>query len=140
MYNMMVSRINHLPPACLSTFWKSTFKQHLGCRFDKMKRKSSFLFRILTYAIVYFLINHMVFGCIFISYRVFSIFIKYSCTNGLHRRCLHTFYDIPAKYIGYFRRVQFDADSKLDLSDIKPCQTNTGIPIKKHNANRTKAQ
>ena len=31
----LVSWINHLPPLCLSTFWKSTFKQQLGCRFDR---------------------------------------------------------------------------------------------------------
>ena len=27
---------NHLLPACWSTFWKSIFKQQLGCRFDIM--------------------------------------------------------------------------------------------------------
>ena len=32
----LVSWINHLPPACWSTFWKSNFKQQLGCRFDIM--------------------------------------------------------------------------------------------------------
>ena len=32
----LLSWINHLPPACWSTFWKSTFKQQLGCRFDIM--------------------------------------------------------------------------------------------------------
>ena len=31
-----------LPPACWSTFWKSTFKQQLGCRFDIMDSISSF--------------------------------------------------------------------------------------------------
>ena len=35
--------INHLPPACLSTFWKSIFKQQLGCRFDIMDNISYFL-------------------------------------------------------------------------------------------------
>ena len=48
----LVSWINHLPPASWSTFWKSTFKQQLGCRFDIMDSVSSF-FCILTYAIVY---------------------------------------------------------------------------------------
>ena len=38
----LVSWINHLPPACWSTFWKSTFKQQLGCRFDIMDSISSF--------------------------------------------------------------------------------------------------
>ena len=38
----LLSWINHLPPVCLSTFWKSTFKQQLGCRFDIMHCKSLF--------------------------------------------------------------------------------------------------
>ena len=29
-----------LPPACWSTFWKSNFKQQLGCRFDIMDNES----------------------------------------------------------------------------------------------------
>ena len=40
----LVSWINHLPPVCLSTFWKSTFKQQLGCRFYIMDCKSLFLY------------------------------------------------------------------------------------------------
>ena len=32
----LVSLINHLFPACWSIFWKSIFKQQLGCRFDTM--------------------------------------------------------------------------------------------------------
>ena len=39
----LVSWINHLAPACWSTFWKSNFKQQLGCRFDKMDNKFYFL-------------------------------------------------------------------------------------------------
>ena len=39
----LVSWINHLPPACWSTFWKSNFKQQLGCRFDIMVNISYFL-------------------------------------------------------------------------------------------------
>ena len=31
-----------LPPACWSTFWKSNFKQQLGCGFDIMDNKSYF--------------------------------------------------------------------------------------------------
>ena len=38
----LVSWINHLPPACWSTFWKSNFKQQLGCRFDIMDNESYF--------------------------------------------------------------------------------------------------
>ena len=39
---VIASDYNHLPPACWSTFWKSTFKQHLDCRFDIMDNRSSF--------------------------------------------------------------------------------------------------
>ena len=55
---------NYLPPACWSTFWKSIFKQQLGCRFDIMDSISSF-FCTLTYAIKYVLIHHTIFGFIF---------------------------------------------------------------------------
>ena len=54
----LVSWINHLPPACWSTFWKSAFKQQLGYRFDIMDCISSFLC-ILTYAIAYVLIHNI---------------------------------------------------------------------------------
>ena len=47
----LVSWINHLPPACWSTFWKSIFKHQLGCRFDILDSISSF-FGILTYATI----------------------------------------------------------------------------------------
>ena len=40
----LVSWINHLPPACWSTFWKSNFKQQLRCRLDIMDNKSYFIF------------------------------------------------------------------------------------------------
>ena len=52
--------INHLPPACWSTFWKSIFKHQLGCRFDILDSIYS-LFCILTYAIIYVLIHHIIF-------------------------------------------------------------------------------
>ena len=38
----LVSWINHLLPACWSTFWKSNSKQQLGCRFDIMDYESYF--------------------------------------------------------------------------------------------------
>ena len=38
----LVSWINHLPPACWSTIWKSIFKQQSDCRFDIMDSISSF--------------------------------------------------------------------------------------------------
>ena len=49
-----------LPPACWFTFWKSTFKQQLDCRFGIMD-SISYFFCILTYAIVYVLIHHIIF-------------------------------------------------------------------------------
>ena len=65
----LVSWINHLPPACWSTFWKSIFKHQLGCRFDILDNISSF-FCILTYAIIYVLIHH--------NFLALSLFLKYS--------------------------------------------------------------
>ena len=88
----LLSWINHLPPVCWSTFWKSTFKEQLGCRFDIMDCKSSF-FCILTYAIGYVLIHYIFFfDFIFTSSIVLFIFIWHSCTNGFHRGNLYTFY------------------------------------------------
>ena len=49
-----------MPPACWSTFWKSISKQQLGCRFDIMDIFLHF-FCILTYAIIYVLIHHIIF-------------------------------------------------------------------------------
>ena len=40
----LLSWINHLPPACWSTFWQSTFKQQWGYRFDIMDSISSLLY------------------------------------------------------------------------------------------------
>ena len=55
----LVSWINHLPPACWSTFWKSISKHQFGCRFDILDSISS-CFCILTYAIIYVLIHHLI--------------------------------------------------------------------------------
>ena len=77
----LVSWINHLPPACWSTFWKSNFKQQLGCRFDIMDNKSYF-FCVLKYIRSFF-------GFTFLNILYFS---KYSCTNIFHGRSLYTFY------------------------------------------------
>ena len=88
----LVSWINHLPPACWSTFWKSTFKQQLGCRFDIMDGISSFFFCILTYAIVYVLIHHVIFQLYLYFLNNVLYFSKYSCTNIFHICSLYTFY------------------------------------------------
>ena len=83
--------INHLRPRCWSTFWKSTFIPQLDCRFDISDSIFS-LFCILTYAVLYVLINHIILGFTFTSLIMFFILIKYSCTNSFHRRSLYTFY------------------------------------------------
>ena len=84
-----MSLINHLPPACWSTFWKSIFKQQLGCRFDIMDSISSF-FCILTYAVIYVLKHHIIFWR-HLYFLNILFFPKYSCTNIFHRRSLCTF-------------------------------------------------
>ena len=72
--------VNHLPPTCCSTFWKSTFKQQLGCRFYIMDSISSF-FCILTNVIIYVLIHHIIFR-LFLNFLNIVLYIfKYSCTN-----------------------------------------------------------
>ena len=82
-----VSWINHLPPACWSTFWKSNFKQQLGCRFDIMDDISFF---------IVFWHMQLYMSWYIISFRFYllkySLFFKYSCTNIFHRRRLYTFY------------------------------------------------
>ena len=83
--------INHLPPACWSTFWKSTFKQQLGCRFDIMDNISSF-FCILTFAIIYVSLHHIIFRLYLYFLNIVLYFFKYSCTSIFHRHSLYTFY------------------------------------------------
>ena len=86
----LVSWINHLPPACCSTFWKSIFKHQLGCRFAILDSISSF--------VLYFDICNYI--CLDTSYHFWLYlyflniiyFFKYSCTNIFHRRSLCTFY------------------------------------------------
>ena len=73
----LVSWINHLPHACWSTFCKSTFKQQLNNRLDNI---SSF-FCILTYAILYVLMHHIIFRLYLYSLNNVLYFFKYSCNN-----------------------------------------------------------
>ena len=77
----LVSWINHLPPACWSTFC---------CRFDILDSISSF-FCILTYAIIYVLLHHIIFW-LYLYFLNILYFFKYSCTNIFHSRSLCTFY------------------------------------------------
>ena len=79
---------NHLPPACWSTFWKSNFKQQLGCRFDIMDNKSYFfVFWHMQLDTSWYIRSFFGFNFLNILY-----FFKYSCTNIFHRRSLYTFY------------------------------------------------
>ena len=72
----LVPWINHLPPACWSTFWKSNFKQQLGCRFDIMDNIYIFLC-VLTYAIIYVLIHQIIFRFYFLEYSLFFQVLLY---------------------------------------------------------------
>ena len=84
----LVSWISHFPPACWSTFWKSNFKQQLGCRFDVM-------------FYIFFVFWHMQ---LYMSWYIRSIFdftflniiyfFKYSYTSIFHRLSLYTFYGV----------------------------------------------
>ena len=86
----LVSWINHLPSARWSTFWESILKHQLVCRFGILDSISS-LFCILTYAIIYVLIHHIMFW-LYLYFLNILYFFKYSCTNIFHRRSLFTFY------------------------------------------------
>ena len=84
----LVSWINHLPPAYWSTFWKSNFKQQLGCRIDIMDNISYFfVFWHLQLYMSWYIRS-------FFGFTFFNIlyFFKYSCTNIFHRHSLYTFY------------------------------------------------
>ena len=85
-----MSWINHLPPACWSTFRKSNSKQQLGCRFD-----------IMDYESYFFVFWHMQ---LYMSWYIISFF-GFTLLNILHfsstlvltfsyRRSLYTFYSI----------------------------------------------
>ena len=84
----LVSWINHLPSACWSTFWKSNFKQQLGCRFDIMDNGSNFfVFWHMQLYMSWYIRSFFGFTFLNILY-----FFKYSCTNIFHRHSLYTFY------------------------------------------------
>ena len=74
----LVSWINHLPPACWSTFRKSNSKQQLGCRFDIMDYESYFFF------VFWHMQLYMSWNIIsFFGFTLLNIlhFFKYSGTN-----------------------------------------------------------
>ena len=61
---------------CWSTFWKSNFKQQLGCRFDIMDNESYF-FCVLTYAIIHVLIHQIIFRFYLLKYSLFFQVLLY---------------------------------------------------------------
>ena len=69
----LVSWINHLPPACWSTLWKSIFKHQLGCRFDILDSISFFISSFLYFEICNYI-------CLDPSYYILalSLLLKYS--------------------------------------------------------------
>ena len=82
-----------IPPVCWSTFWRLTFKQQLGCKFDIMDCKSSLFHWYFDICNCICLnISYDFFCFIFTSWIVFFIFIKYSCSTIFHRRSLYSFY------------------------------------------------
>ena len=90
----LVLWINHLPPVCWSTFWKSILNNSWAVGLIQWTVNLHYLIRIFTFVIVYVLIRHTIFGFIFTYSIVFFIIIKYSCTNIFHRRSLYTFYGV----------------------------------------------
>ena len=92
----LVSWINHLPPACCSTFWKSIFKHQLGCRFDILDSISSFF---LYFDICKYMSWYIISLFDFIYFLNILYFFKYSCTNIFHRRSLCTFYYLLYTYL-----------------------------------------
>ena len=73
-------------------FGNPFFKQQFVCRFDIMDSISS-IFCILTYAIIYVLLHHIIFRRYLCFLKILYIF-KYTCTNIFHRRSLYTFYNM----------------------------------------------
>ena len=62
----------------------------MGCRCDIMD-SISYIFCILTYAIIYVLIHHITFWLYLYFLNILYFFFKYSCTNIYHRRSPYTF-------------------------------------------------
>ena len=84
----LVSWINHLPPACWSTFRKSNSKQQLGCRFDIMDYESYFfVFWHMQLYMSWYIISF--FGFTFLNIFIFSSTLVLTFS---YRRNLYTFY------------------------------------------------
>ena len=83
-----MSWINHLPPACWSTFRKSNSKQQLGCRFDIVDYESYFfVFWHMQLYMSWYIISF--FGFTFLNIFIFSSTLVLTFS---YRRNLYTFY------------------------------------------------
>ena len=102
-----MSWINNFPPACGSTFWKSNFKQQLGCRFDIMDNISYFfVFWHMQLYMSWYIRSFFGFTFLNILY-----FYKYSCTSIFHRRSLYTFCRNVPLYDNTFLHLVYFCDS-----------------------------
>ena len=86
----LVSWINHLPPACWSTFWKSNSKQQLGCRFDIIDYESYFF--VFWHMQLYVMIHQIIFRFYLLKYSLF--FSSTLVLTSSYRRSLYTFYQL----------------------------------------------
>ena len=95
----LVSWINHLPPACWSTFWKSIFKHQLGCRFDILDS----IFSLFLYFDIcnYICLDTSYHFWLYLYFLNILYFLKYSGTNIFHRLSLSSLLVI----IPYFKRM-----------------------------------
>ena len=122
-----MSWINHLPPACWSTFWKSNSKQQLGCRFDIMDNESYcfWCFDICNY-ICLDTSDHFA----AVPSEIFFIFSSTLVLTSSYRRSLYAFYWISCHVnSGCWKscdrnRKSLDRKSKM--------ATGTGIPSSSH--------
>ena len=81
-----MSWINHLPPACWSAFWKSNFKQQLGCRFDIMDNESYFfVFWHMQLYMSWYIRS-------FFGFTFLNILSSTLVLTSSYRRSLYTFY------------------------------------------------
>ena len=101
--------INIWPPfyEILATFGVVDQPLASCCRFDILDNISSFV-SILTYAIIYVLIHHIIFWLYLYFLNILYLF-KYIYTNIFHRRSLCNFYSfrLGLPFVGRSREISF---------------------------------
>ena len=98
---------------------------HVGPPFGNWFFKHQLGFCILTYAIIYVLIHHIIFW-LYLYFLNILYFFKYSCTNIFHRRSLCTFYYGIISYL-ITTKVWTCHDSTAAFSYAKLCSNFTRI-------------